>query len=147
MATVVTGQDAFITVNGQKIEPFGGKIDTLPKLLINPHDYQLFLDGKKTATSRYGNRTQEFAPGLIVKFARNDDETIYSHIRIVRTELKSLGSITDTEALAIGDYSREDAIIDFALVYSGLGREVKSDTPVTIIWFESLEQPYETTEN
>lgn len=108
-------------------------------LQINHSDFLLAKEGKKTCTSRYGDRADEYPVGQIFNFCDNDDGSVLK-IRITRRYMKLLKDVTSSEAFLIGNYTWADHVADFYGVYAKkLGRDVHEDTVVTIIHFELVE--------
>jgi hypothetical protein len=115
---------------------------TLPRstneiMYVSPSDFDLYLNGGKSATSRYGDRTLEYPVGkrLVIKENAGENRREES-IMITKSYKIALGAVNEFEAKAIGNYLVADHTIDFYNIYSvNMGKEVNGTTGLTVIFF------------
>jgi hypothetical protein len=97
------------------------KRSTSDILYISPGDMDLVLKGRKTATSRLGDRTDMWPKGKVITLASNGDDRML-YIEITYNDLMDLGSINDTKAGTIGDYDSAGHYADFVSIYPDADR-------------------------
>ena len=101
--------------------------------------FNLAKQGIKTCTSRYGDRLKEYNIGEIYNFVNNYTDEILK-IKIIKQELKTLNNVTESESIAIQNYSWAEMVWDvYDIYHNNLGREVNKSTVFTLVWFEVVD--------
>ena len=79
------------------------KRSTEDLMYASPSDYQLIVNGIKTATSRYGIR-KEFKVGKIMKVMKNDESEDFLIIEITEIHHSTLETVGGFYTNKIGNY-------------------------------------------
>ena len=109
------------------------KRSTAMILYVTPLDFRHATLGRKTATSRLGNRLGLWPVGSRVNIVDNE-EGASRQIEIVYNVLMTLGQISPTQAGNIGGYGVRDHYNDFTSIYPGSD----DDTELSLVGFRVL---------
>lgn len=93
------------------------KRSTSEVLWCSPSDFDLTLLGRKSATSRIGNRLVAYPVGHRTWLADNTDEERKLRIEITYNVVMKLDDLTEIQAGNISNYTLEDHRKDFLRIY------------------------------
>jgi len=94
------------------------KRSTATELFVTPKDFNLALNGVKTATSRLGDRRELWPVGSKIRLVDNK-RGLHWKIEITYNILMTLDQISISQAGNIGGYNVTEHLMDFTSIYPG----------------------------
>jgi len=99
------------------------KRSTPDTFYVTPSDFDLAAAGKKTASTRLGDRTAIWPVGKRVQLVDNTDWTRNLFVTITYNELMTLADVNDCRARTVGEYDAGGHYADFVSVYPDATRD------------------------